>query len=90
MNAVEIRVHGRVQGVGFRYYACREAARVGVTGWVRNEPDGTVLVHAEGSPDQLRQMEDFLRRGPSYARVDSVDIRRPPATGTFRSFNVEY
>lgn len=81
---------GRVQGVGFRYFALGEARRLGVTGWVRNEPDGSVLVHAEGNETQLQQVEDALRRGPSYGRVDSLTVRRLPPSGTFRSFTVDY
>lgn len=89
-SAVQIRVHGRVQGVGFRYYTRHAAARIGVTGWVRNEPDGSVLVHAEGTVRQLQQIEDFLRNGPPHAHVTSVDVRRKPALGTFSTFSVDY
>lgn len=87
---MEIRVHGRVQGVGFRYHTQHAAADIGVTGWVRNEPDRSVLVYAEGTPEQLKRLEDYLRKGPPYARVDTVEVRRHPAMGTFASFGVDY
>lgn len=89
-HAAEFRVHGRVQGVGFRYYTRREARRIGVTGWVRNEADGTVLVHAEGTREQLQRMESFLREGAPAARVVSLDVRALPPTGAYSSFSVDF
>lgn len=67
------RVTGRVQGVGYRWWARSLAARLGVSGTVRNLPDGSVAVHARGSDDQLRQLADALADGPPVARVSSVD-----------------
>jgi acylphosphatase len=89
-EAVELRVHGRVQGVGFRYYTRHAASRIGITGWVRNEPDGSVTIHAEGTADQLRRMEEFAREGAPAAKVTDVSVRRVPAQGTFRTFSVDY
>ncbi len=89
-EAMEFRVRGRVQGVGFRYYTRHAASLYGITGWVRNEPDGSVLVRAEGTPDQLQKMKEFLEEGPRYARVAHVEARRVPAMGTYSSFVVEY
>ncbi len=68
-------VHGVVQGVGFRYFTSTCAQALGVSGWVRNCPDGTVEVHAEGAPEQLEQFAFDLSRGPRYARVSKVDAR---------------
>lgn len=62
-------VQGRVQGVGFRWWTRREAARLGLRGTVRNRPDGTVEVHAAGRPDSLEQFRAALEVGPPGARV---------------------
>ncbi len=72
--AFRATVHGRVQGVGFREYTLRRARELGLHGWVRNEEDGTVRVHAEGDEDQLRAFEQFLHLGSGSARVDLVDL----------------
>ena len=67
------RVTGRVQGVGFRWWARSLAVRLGITGTVRNLPDGSVAVHARGTDDQLRRLAAELADGPPGARVSSVD-----------------
>ena len=66
-------VQGRVQGVGYRYFVQREAAALGVSGFVRNLPDGSVEVVAEGSEALMTELEAQLRKGPSFARVGSVE-----------------
>lgn len=67
------KVTGRVQGVGFRWWTRSQATRLGLSGSVRNAPDGAVLVHARGSADQLALLEACLRDGPPVARVTAVD-----------------
>jgi acylphosphatase len=71
-------VQGRVQGVGYRYFVMREAASLGVCGFARNRPDGTVEVVAEGSAEVLGDLEERLRQGPAFAQVTGVD--RAPIT----------
>ncbi len=66
-------ISGRVQGVFFRASCAREAQRLGITGSAVNLPDGRVEVHAAGTPDALSHLADWLRHGPSHARVDAVD-----------------
>ena len=61
-----------MQGVSYRYHAQREAGRLGVTGWVRNEPDGSVAGHFEGDAEAVDALVDWCRRGPTGARVDPV------------------
>jgi DNA ligase D-like protein (predicted 3'-phosphoesterase) len=70
-----------VQGVGFRDATRRRARDLGVLGWVRNGEDGTVQVHAEGPPEALAALTDFLRRGPRSANVDDVQIQDVPVEG---------
>jgi len=88
LERLEVTVRGRVQGVGFRYYVLRIAARQGLTGWVANEPDGSVRCVVEGPPDELDRIEELLRRGPTGAIVDVVQVVRMPATGRFDRFEV--
>ena len=81
----QLRIHGRVQGVFFRASAEREAARLRVTGFARNEGDGSVTVEAEGSPEAVAAMEAWCRVGPPRAevvRVDAIDTE-PLGTPTF-------
>lgn len=72
--ACTIIVHGRVQGVCFRASTVSEAGRLGVTGWVRNEPGGEVRVEAEGTREALEALIDWCRQGPEYATVDRLDV----------------
>ncbi len=82
-------VHGRVQGVGFRWFVEREAHILGIAGWVRNNSDGTVEVLAQGTRDQLAGLHSRLREGPRAARVDSVDVSDESPTPRFASFGIE-
>lgn len=81
-------VHGSVQGVGFRWFAQREASRLGLVGWVTNQADGTVEVVAEGSLDALSAMAAALREGPAAATVREVVVRYEPARGNLTGFLV--
>ena len=80
---------GRVQGVSFRYYAEHQARRLGVAGWVRNEPDGSVAAHVEGEAQAVDAMVAWLRQGPPAARVDRVDVSETQLTGA-TSFEVRF
>ena len=81
-------VSGRVQGVGFRYFTQDIARREGLTGFVRNLPDGRVEAVAEGDDGSLDRLEIALWRGPSHARVEHVEIDAIPPTGSYLGFNV--
>jgi acylphosphatase len=83
-------MHGRVQGVSFRYYTVRQATALGLTGWVGNLPDGTVETVAEGTRQQLESLLEWLHHGPSGAHVESVNAKWRPATGQFRDFSVTH
>ena len=76
MNAtsrVRLRIEGRVQGVGFRYFVEREARRLGLSGWVRNAPDGSVEAEAEGDRGPLEDFIRSARQGPPASRVTRVE-----------------
>ncbi len=72
-GAIRFVVRGRVQGVGFRWYVMAVAGRLGLEGYVRNLPDGTVEVVARGAREAVGELEQALARGPATARVDGVE-----------------
>lgn len=81
-------VRGRVQGVGFRFFAQRAASELGLAGYVRNLDDGRVEVYAAGSEDQLSQMAGRLHRGPRWAEVHGVEEQEAEPHGG-NSFEIE-
>jgi acylphosphatase len=81
-------VHGRVQMVGFRAFVIRRAGDSGLTGTVRNLPDGTLEAVLEGPKGDVEQVLDLLRRGPTHARVEHVDVVYAAATGNLRAMTV--
>jgi acylphosphatase len=83
-------VHGRVQGVSFRYYTAHRARELGLTGHVRNRWDESVEVVAEGERANLEELLTFLRVGPRAAFVTGVEIQWLPPTGEFERFEVCY
>jgi acylphosphatase len=82
-------IGGRVQGVGFRYFAEAVAAREGILGWVKNTPDGRVEVFAEGDSEAVERFERNLRHGPPSARVHSVDVNDMIPTGRETGFCIK-
>ena len=81
-------ISGRVQGVGFRFFAEAAAAREGVHGWVRNRPDGAVEAWVEGDREAVDRVEAALSRGPSAARVDHVSVEEASPTGRATGFSI--
>jgi acylphosphatase len=75
---VRLRIHGHVQGVSFRYYARQRASSLGLSGWVRNRPDGTVEAEAQGPEDAVDRFIGWAREGPSLAEVERVEVDRIP------------
>lgn len=87
LNAI---VHGRVQGVGFRFFVLRQALAIGLKGWVRNLAGGTVEVLAEGNAASLQELLAALHLGPEAAFVRDVIVHHSPATGEFQDFDIRY
>jgi acylphosphatase len=87
---VHIWVTGRVQGVYFRYAVEEVAQDRGITGWVRNLPDGMVEGIFEGEEARVRELMAFCRRGPPHARVDQVEVREEIFRDEFRGFEIRY
>lgn len=79
-----------MQGVGFRYMCRHTAKNLGLTGWVRNEDDGTVTVYVEGAESALDSMKDFFVSSPGASRVTHVDYRDVIPLETFTAFSIEY
>ena len=69
---IRLRITGRVQGVGFRWFVIAEGRRLGLYGWVRNDPDGSVELEAEGPADRVETLRQRAAKGPPAARVDDV------------------
>lgn len=74
VRTVQVRIAGRVQGVGYRYWTERVAGELGLSGWVRNRRDGTVEAVFSGSPDDVAEMLERCRSGPRSAQVASIDV----------------
>ena len=83
------RVSGRVQGVGFRWWAQRAASRLGIVGTVRNQADGSVEVTAWAEAGRLAELEGLLRKGPAGARVEALERLAPPASPAPAGFTIE-
>jgi acylphosphatase len=82
-------ISGEVQGVGYRYFAQRIAARHQVVGYVRNLSDGRVEVHAEGTPESVEGFKHDLAAGPQYARVEQVEEVSVDPSGRYPTFRIE-
>ena len=86
--ARRFRVTGRVQGVGYRFFAETAARAEGLTGWVQNHHDGSVEIAAEGDEESLGRFEAKLRRGPAHARVERVDVDEDVPSGRASGFAI--
>ena len=88
MKRVRVRIHGRVQGVFFRAEARSRAESLGLAGWVRNAPDGSVEALFEGDPVRVDSMVEWCRRGPSGAHVNEIEVLEEEAGQAARGFRV--
>jgi acylphosphatase len=85
----QIRVHGRVQGVGFRYFVQRAGNRLGLTGIVRNRPDDTVEIVVAGDAELIEEFLKEVTKGPPLSRVERLEINDVAPVEKFRSFQIE-
>jgi acylphosphatase len=86
----DIFVEGHVQGVGYRNFAQRRAALLGLVGWVMNMRDGRVRVRAEGPRENIEDLIRALEKGPPLSRVARVNVRWRPPTGRSAAFDIRY
>ena len=89
-KSCHVFVSGRVQGVGYRYSAARAAAKYRISGWVRNNFDGSVELECEGFAKDIDNFIAWLKSGPPGARVTSVEIKEKEYQGVYSRFSVEY
>jgi acylphosphatase len=90
MVQYEIKITGRVQGVGFRYFVQKRANEFDIKGWVKNMTDGSVLVMAQGEFKDMEPFLEHLRIGPSMARVIKVEKNEMPELEDFSDFSIRY
>lgn len=83
-----IRVFGQVQGVFFRHSAKIHAEKLGITGWAKNEADGSVTITAEGDEQALGEFAAWCRKGPPLANVEDARVEWREATGEFKRFEM--
>lgn len=88
--SAKIRVTGRVQLVGFRYFTRQWADDLGLYGWVKNERDGSVSTHVEGNKVRIEQLTEELKSGPANARVENVDVKWGGFMNQFREFDIRH
>jgi acylphosphatase len=88
MKSVILNIYGVVQNVGFRYYTHKKAGELGVKGFVKNMPDGSVYAEAEAEPAIIETFISFCRQGPDWARVSEVKIQDAPLKN-FTTFSIE-
>ena len=88
-QGLTLQIGGMVQGVGYRYFCYRVANQLGLTGWVRNNPDGSVTVVAEGDRSRLEILIKELKTGPSIASITRIDVTWSEATNEYNSFSIE-
>jgi acylphosphatase len=86
----QVILHGLVQGVNFRASTRTEASRLGVGGWVKNLPDGTVQALFEGEKEKVEKIITWCRTGPPGARVSKADIAWEPYQGEYKRFDIRY
>jgi acylphosphatase len=90
VTRAELHISGVVQGVGYRASCRHEAVRLGLTGQVRNLPDGNVEAVVEGPRERVEQLIDWCRQGPPGAQVDDVTVRWSEAQGSFGGFKIAH
>ncbi|ODS41964.1 MAG: acylphosphatase [Candidatus Altiarchaeales archaeon IMC4] len=88
--AANVKITGNVQGVFFRASARDMAQSLGLTGWVRNLPDGRVEAMFEGDEERVKKAFEWCRKGPAGSSVENADVKYLPYTGSFKSFKIEY
>lgn len=86
----QLKITGRVQGVGFRNSTRRKARQLGVTGWVKNLADGSVKVVAEGEREDVENLISWANSGPRFANVDKVEVEWKEPKDEFDNFTIRY
>jgi acylphosphatase len=88
IKQVYILISGRVQGVGFRYFALHKAQELNITGWAKNTPDGKVEIEASGLPENLNTFVDWMKIGPARAIIRSFTVSKLSPERKFNHFTI--
>ncbi len=90
MQQLHANVSGRVQGVGFRFFVRDKAHELGITGWTRNTPEGTVEIVGEGEQEDLECFMDWIKQGPPLSRVDHVETTISEKISGYKEFLIRF
>ena len=90
MKRIIIEAYGRVQGVFFRYTTRKVARKLGLMGIVKNMPDGSVYIEAEGTEDQLLELLEFANKGPSHAKVEEIKYEFKESENKYKGFDYDF
>ncbi|RYL91547.1 acylphosphatase [Sporolactobacillus sp. THM7-4] len=90
MKSAHLIVQGRVQAVGFRYFAWQSAKSLRVNGWVRNRMDGSVEIVAEGPEERVNHFIQVIKKGNRFSRVENMDVRQNETLEHFKTFEIRY
>lgn len=90
MTEVHLKIYGEVQGVGFRYATLRQAREFGLVGWVRNAPDGTVEIVAQGEKAVLESLINWIKTGPNFSTMRGVEARWQTPQEQYQNFEIQY
>ena len=89
MKSKKIQIFGEVQGVGFRYFTQKEALKAGILGWVKNCPDGSVLILAQGEDDPIKSFISQVKIGPGFSEVRHIEIVDSETEQIFRAYKIK-
>ena len=87
---LNLKIIGQVQGIGFRYWAQQQAQKFGLTGWVKNEDDGSVSLVVEGDEEDLKKFLDICKKGSSFSSVEEIQEAWGKSTGEFQNFEIKF
>ncbi|MFX0145561.1 MAG: acylphosphatase [Candidatus Hodarchaeota archaeon] len=90
MSRIKIKVFGHVHGVFFRYTTKKVAQKLGLTGYVKNMPNGTVYIEAEGPQQKINELLEFSKQGPKHAQVQKVEYEFATPSNEFKEFDYEF
>ncbi len=90
MKSLRIKIYGKVQGVFFRAYTQEKAQKLNLTGWAKNEPDGTVLIEAQGEKEALEKFLKWCRQGSPHSQVEEIETEWQEAETKHKDFSIRY
>ncbi len=89
-SAVRAVAHGKVQGVGFRFFVRENASRFGLNGWVKNRADGTVELYVEGDDANVREFLKKVEKGPTFGHVSDLEVEWTESQNEYTGFDITF